>query len=95
MFATHQERPPKELAARGIDTMQHANRYLAEHYRAAFNEEFAAPAAETGRAFVPCIGPELADVRCEHHERTLARDHCVSARGNAGPRSAAVAVAER
>ena len=38
MFATHQERLPKELAAQGIDTMPEANRYLAEHYRAAFNE---------------------------------------------------------
>ena len=59
MFATHQERLPKELAARGIDTMQHANRYLTEHYRAAFNEEFAVPAAETGSAFVPFIGSGL------------------------------------
>ena len=81
MFATHQERLPKELAARGIDTMQHANRYLAEHYRAAFNEEFAVPAAETGRAFVPFIGSGLADVLCEHHERTVARDNCVSFQG--------------
>ena len=81
MFATHQERLPKELAARGIDTMQHANRYLAEHYRAAFNEEFAVPAAETGSAFVPFIGSGLADVLCEHHERTVARDHCVSFQG--------------
>ena len=40
MFATHQERHPKEFAAQGIETMQGANRYLAEHYRAAFNEEF-------------------------------------------------------
>ena len=53
MFATHQERLPKELAARGIDTMHDANWYLAEHYRAAFNEEFAVPAAEPGCAFVP------------------------------------------
>ena len=81
MFATHQERLPKELAARGIDTMQHANRYLAEHYRAAFNEEFAVPAAETGSAFVPFIGSGLADVLCEHHERTVARDNCVSFQG--------------
>ena len=81
MFATHQERLPKELAARGIDTMQGANRYLAEHYRAAFNEEFAVPAAETGSAFVPFIGPGLPDVLCEHHERTVARDHCVSFQG--------------
>ena len=43
MFATHQERLPKEFAARGIDTMQDANRYLAEHYRSAFNEEFTVP----------------------------------------------------
>ena len=28
MFATHQERPPKELAAHGIDTMQGANGHL-------------------------------------------------------------------
>ena len=81
MFATHQERLPKELAARGIDTMHGANRYLAEHYRAAFNEEFAVPAAETGSAFVPFIGPGLADVLCEHHERTVARDNCVSFQG--------------
>ena len=81
MFATHQERLPKELAARGIDTMQHANCYLAEHYRAAFNEEFAVPAAETGSAFVPFIGSGLADVLCEHHERTVARDNCVSFQG--------------
>ena len=40
------ERLPKELAARGIDTMDGANRYLAERYRAAFNEEFAVPAAD-------------------------------------------------
>ena len=47
--------------------MRGANRYLAEHYRAAFNEEFAVPAAEPGTAFVPFIGPGLADILCEHH----------------------------
>ena len=81
MFATHQERLPKELAARGIDTMPEANRYLAEHYRAAFNEEFSVPAAEPGSAFVPFVGPALTDVLCEHHERTVARDNCVSFQG--------------
>ena len=78
MFATHQERLPKELAAHGITTMAEATRYLAEHYRAAFNEEFAVPAAEPGTAFVPFIGPGLADILCEHHERTVGRDNCVS-----------------
>ena len=81
MFATHQERLPKELAARGIDTMADANRYLAQHYRAAFNEEFTVPAAEPGSAFVPFVGPALTDVLCEHHERTVARDNCVSFQG--------------
>ena len=78
MFATHQERLPKELAAHRITTMAEANRYLAEHYRAAFNEEFSVLAAEPGSAFVPFIGPGLADILCEHHERTVARDNCVS-----------------
>ena len=81
MFATHQERLPKELAARGIHTMQQANRYLAEHYRAAFNEEFTVPAAEPGTAFVPFVGPALTDTLCEHHERTVGRDNCVSFQG--------------
>ena len=58
--------------------MVEANRYLAEHYRTAFNEEFAVPAAEPGSAFVPFIGPGLADILCEHHERTVGRDNCVS-----------------
>ena len=81
MFATHQERLPKELAAQGITTMAEANRYLAEHYRAAFNEEFAVPAAEPGTAFVPFIGPGLADILCEHYERTVGQDNCVSFQG--------------
>ena len=72
---------PKELAARGIETMAEANRYLDEHYREAFNEEFSVPAAESGSAFVPFIGPGLADLMCEHHERTVGRDHCVSFEG--------------
>ena len=78
MFNTHQERLPKELAAHGIDTMREANRYLAEHYREAFNEEFAVPATEPGTAFVSFIGPGLADIVCEHHQRTVGRDNCVS-----------------
>ena len=36
------------------------------------------PAAEPGSAFVPFIGPGLPDIVCEHHERTLGRDNCVS-----------------
>ena len=57
-----QERRP----TRGIDTMDGANRSLAERYRAAFNEEFTVPAVQSGTAFVPFIGPGLAEVLCEH-----------------------------
>ena len=73
MFATHQERLPKELAALGIDTIPSANRYLAEHYQGAFNEEFTVPAAEPGTAFVPFIGPGLADIVCEQADPRRAR----------------------
>ena len=71
------ERLPKELAARGIHTMQEASRELVEHYRAAFNEEFAEP----GSTFAPFAGPALTDVPCERHKRTVARDDRVSFRG--------------
>ena len=38
-------------------------------------------AAEPGSAFVPFVGPALTDVLCEHHERTVGRDNCVSFQG--------------
>ncbi|MDE2792342.1 MAG: hypothetical protein OXI81_18250 [Paracoccaceae bacterium] len=61
MFGTHQERFPKERAARGIDTISSANHYFAARFRPAFNAEFAVPPAEAGTAFVPFIGPGLAE----------------------------------
>ena len=45
------------------------------------------PAAESGMAFVPFIGPGLAEVPCGHHERnerTVGRDNCVSFEGKRG-----------
>ena len=78
MFGTRQERLPKELAAQGIDTISGANRCLATRCRPAFNAEFAVPAAEAGTAFVPFIGPGLADILCEQHPRTVGRDNCAS-----------------
>ena len=64
-------RSKKELAARGIDTMQDANRCLAEHYRAAFSEGFTVPATEPGTAFVPFIGPGLANLPGQPHINLL------------------------
>ena len=80
-FATHQERLPKELAAQGITTMEKANQYLQKVYRPAFNSEFMQPATEEGSAFVPWIGTSLGDILCEHHERTVTADNCISFEG--------------
>ena len=77
-FGTHQQRLPRELALVGIRDMAQANDYLEQVYRPAYNAEFAVPAAEPGTAFVPYIGPNLADILCEHYERTVGKDNCVS-----------------
>jgi len=78
MFRTHQERLVRELALAGITDMAAANHYLREHYRDAFNAEFAQPAMEDGSAFVAWIGGPLADILCERFERTVGNDNCVS-----------------
>ena len=80
-FGTHQGRLPKELALYGITTMDAANRYLAEVYRPAFNAEFMQPAAERGSAFIPWSGANLDDILCEHYQRTVTADNCVSFEG--------------
>ena len=80
-FGTHQDRLPKELAFHGITTMEAANQYLAQVYQPAFNAEFMQPAAEEGLAFVPWIGANLDDILCEHYERTVTADNCVSFEG--------------
>jgi hypothetical protein len=80
-FATHQDRLTKELALAAITDMATANRYLREVYRPRFNAEFAVPAREEGRAFVPWIGGNLDDILCEQIERTVGNDNCVKFEG--------------
>lgn len=77
-FGTHQQRLVRELAAAGIADIDAANRYLDEHYRPAYNAEFAQPALEPGSAFVPWLGGALADILCEQFERRVGADNCVS-----------------
>ena len=81
MFSTHQGRLPKELALAGITEMEEANRYLREKYLPAFNAEFSQPSPEEGSAFVRYPGRDLDDVLCEHHERVVGKDNCVSFEG--------------
>lgn len=78
-FRTHQGRLPNELAAMGIRTMEEANRYLQEVYMPAFNAEFMVTPYSDKSAFVPWSNiMSLDDVLCEHFDRTVGKDNCVS-----------------
>jgi len=81
MFATHQERLVKELALFDITDMDAANRYLREQYLPAFNAEFMQPTMEEGTSFVPCIASQIEDILCEHFDRVVGKDNCVSFEG--------------
>jgi transposase len=56
MFATLQDRLPKELRLAGITSMDAANRFLADDYLPRHNTRFARPPEEAGSAFVPFAG---------------------------------------
>ena len=77
MFATHQGRLPHELAKLGITTILEANQYLNNSYMPACNAEFTCAPRQAATAFVPYIGPDIGDILCEHHERTVGNDNCV------------------
>ena len=80
-FRTHQGRLPNELHVHGITTIDQANQYIHEVYLPAFNAEFMKQASGSGEAFIPWVGRNLDDVLCEHHERTVGKDNCVSYEG--------------
>lgn len=80
-FGTHQDRLVKELAFFGITEMADANRYLRETYLPAFNAEFKEAATQQGSCFVPLLTGQIDDILCEHYERTVARNNCISFEG--------------
>jgi transposase len=77
MFGTLQDRLPKELADAGIDTIEAANRFIAESYVPAHNRRFAVAAAEPGTAFVPWTGGPLDEVLCHQEDRVVGNDNTV------------------
>lgn len=81
VFRTLQDRLPKELALAGITARAAANQYLAERFLPAYNQRFAVPAAEAETAFVPWIGPNLAEILCVQDERVVAKDNTVRYQG--------------
>jgi transposase len=80
-FRTLQDRLPKELALAGITDMAAANQYLIEQFLPAYNRRFAVSAVEAGTAFVPWIGPNLAEILCVQEERVVANDNTVRYQG--------------
>lgn len=76
VFGTLQKRLPPLLRLNRITTVEAANRYLKEVYRAEHNARFAVAAAEEGSAFVPFVG-DLTEVLCIRAARIVTNDNCV------------------
>ncbi|MEO5376086.1 MAG: hypothetical protein H7840_17825 [Alphaproteobacteria bacterium] len=77
MFGTLQKRLPQELRLAGITTMDEANRYLRETFLPAHNARFRVEPTESGSAFVPWAGGDLAEILCIQEERTVGNDNTV------------------
>ena len=76
MFATLQDRQPKDLALAGI-----ANRFIAEHYLPRHNARFAVTPAKPGPAFVPDARRAAHDILCIQYERQFGNDNTVRYNG--------------
>jgi transposase len=77
LFATLQDRLPKELALAGISAMAAANRWLREVYLAEHNARFAVPAEQPGSAFVADPSGAWRDILCIQEERKVGNDNTV------------------
>ncbi|MBA2705384.1 MAG: ISNCY family transposase [Blastocatellia bacterium] len=78
VFQTLQDRLVKDLALKGIATVEAANLFLREVYIPAHNARFAVAAAQTGSAFVAIPGVDLGEILCVQEERQVGCDNCVS-----------------
>ena len=77
-YRTWQGRLPEELRTRKIATLEQANRFLREQYRAEFNRRFMVPAKERGSAFVRTRRKDLEWVFSIQHERTVNQDNTIA-----------------
>jgi transposase len=77
MFATLQDRLPKELRLAGITTLQAANRFIAEVYLADHNARFACPPADPRSAFTPDRVGAWREALCVQEERVVGNDNTV------------------
>jgi transposase len=77
-YRTWQGRLPQELRLRGLVTVEQANRFLREEYKAEFNRRFAVAAAAKGSAFVRTRRKDLDWVFSMQHERTVNLDNTIA-----------------
>jgi transposase len=80
LFATLQDRLPKELRLAGIRTVDSANAWLKAHYIAEHNARFAVDPEQDGSAFVPDAKEMWREILCVE-ERTVAADNTVAWNG--------------
>jgi Helix-turn-helix domain len=80
MFATLQDRLPKELKLAGIASIEAANAFLRDVYLPEHNARFAAPPAQPGSGFTLIPGVDLDEILCVEEERQVGNDNCVSYR---------------
>jgi transposase len=81
LFATLQDRLPKDLRLAGIATVEAANAWLKAHYIAEHNARFAVEPEQEGSAFVPDAKEMWREILCVVEERTVAADNTVAWNG--------------
>ena len=81
LFATLQDRLPKEFRLAGIATVEAANAWLKTHYIADHNARFAVDPEHEGSAFVPDAHEMWREILCVVEERTVAADNTVAWNG--------------
>jgi transposase len=77
VFATLQDRLPKDLKLAGIATVEAANRWLSESYIAEHNARFAIAAEQEGSAFVADRLEAWREILCVQEDRTVGNDNTV------------------
>jgi hypothetical protein len=74
---TLQGRLVNELRVAGVGTMEDANRYLAERFEPAYNEEFAVAPRDPASVFVTAAGADLDQILCFEEPRVVGKDNVV------------------